>query len=69
MIMLVNALLHKYKKFICINGFLRPGIVHRIDKETSGLLIIAKNNCTSFLSIQFSEHTIKKVFMLSLGYN
>ncbi len=42
---LVNALLHKYKKNLSdINGALRPGIVHRIDKETSGLLVIAKNN-------------------------
>ena len=42
---LVNALLYKYKKNLSnINGMLRPGIVHRIDKETSGLLVIAKNN-------------------------
>ena len=59
---LVNALLHKYKKNLSdINGALRPGIVHRIDKETSGLLVIAKNNLAhSFLSNQFSEHTIKE---------
>ena len=42
---LVNALLFKYKKNLSnINGPLRPGIVHRIDKETSGFLVIAKNN-------------------------
>ena len=42
---LVNALLFKYQKNLSdINGTLRPGIVHRIDKETSGLLVIAKNN-------------------------
>ena len=42
---LVNALIYKYKKNLSdINGLLRPGIVHRIDKETSGLLVIAKNN-------------------------
>ena len=42
---LANALAHKYKKGLSnINGELRPGIVHRIDKETSGLLVIAKNN-------------------------
>ena len=42
---LVNALLFKYRKNLSdINGTLRPGIVHRIDKDTSGLLVIAKNN-------------------------
>ena len=42
---LVNALLFKYKKNLSdISGALRPGIVHRIDKETSGLLVVAKNN-------------------------
>ena len=42
---LVNALIHKYKKKLSnINGYTRPGIVHRIDKETSGLLVVAKNN-------------------------
>ncbi len=40
---LVNALLYKYKKNLSnINGSLRPGIVHRIDKNTSGVLVIAK---------------------------
>ena len=42
---LANALNYKYKNQLSsINGNLRPGIVHRIDKETSGLLVIAKNN-------------------------
>ena len=42
---LANALVYKYKnKLSNINGDLRPGIVHRIDKETSGLLVVAKNN-------------------------
>ena len=42
---LVNYLIYSYKKNLSdINGILRPGIVHRIDKETSGLLVIAKNN-------------------------
>ena len=42
---LVNALIYKYKNNLSdVNGFTRPGIVHRIDKETSGLLVIAKNN-------------------------
>jgi 23S rRNA pseudouridine1911/1915/1917 synthase len=67
---LVNALLYKYKKNLSdINGSLRPGIVHRIDKETSGLLVIAKNNFAhSFLGNQFSEHTIKRKYLcLSWG--
>ena len=42
---LVNGLMYKYKNNLSnISGDLRPGIVHRIDKDTSGLLIIAKNN-------------------------
>ena len=67
---LVNALLFKYKKNLSdINGVLRPGIVHRIDKETSGLLVIAKNNLAhSNLGNQFSKHTImRKYLCLSWG--
>ena len=67
---LVNALLFKYKKNLSdINGTLRPGIVHRIDKETSGLLVIAKNNLAhSNLGSQFSNHTImRKYLCLSWG--
>ena len=46
-----------------INGSLRPGIVHRIDKETSGLLVIAKNNIAhAKLGKQFSDHTIKRKY-------
>jgi 23S rRNA pseudouridine1911/1915/1917 synthase len=67
---LVNALLFKYKKNLSdINGNLRPGIVHRIDKDTSGLLVIAKNNLAhAHLGKQFSDHTIKRKYMcLSWG--
>jgi len=62
---LVNALIFKYKKKLSnINGNLRPGIVHRIDKETSGLLVVAKNNLAhSKLAQQFSEHTIKRRYL------
>ncbi len=62
---LVNALLFKYKKNLSdINGKLRPGIVHRIDKETSGLLVVAKNNLThADLSNQFSKHTIRRKYL------
>ena len=67
---LVNALLYKYKKNLSnLNGTLRPGIVHRIDKETSGLLVVAKNNLAhANLSDQFSKHTIKRKYLcLSWG--
>ena len=62
---LVNALLFKYERNLSdINGKLRPGIVHRIDKDTSGLLVIAKNNLAhSNLGDQFSKHTIKRKYL------
>ena len=62
---LVNILVNKYKKELSnISGELRPGIVHRIDKETSGILVIAKNNFThSNLGEQFSNHTIKRKYL------
>ena len=67
---LVNALLYKYKTNLSdLNGISRPGIVHRIDKETSGLLVVAKNNLAhANLSEQFSNHTIKRKYLcLSWG--
>ena len=62
---LVNALLYKYQKNLSdINGTLRPGIVHRIDKETSGLLVIAKNNSAhADLGDQFTKHTIERKYL------
>ena len=62
---LVNALLYKYDKNLSdLSGTLRPGIVHRIDKETSGLLVIAKNNLAhANLGEQFSRHTITRKYM------
>jgi len=60
---LVNALIYKYKKLSDLNGSTRPGIVHRIDKETSGLLVVAKNNKThADLGKQFSEHSITRTY-------
>ena len=48
-----------------IGDELRPGIVHRIDKDTSGLVVVAKNNFThENLSIQFNKHSIKRVYQL-----
>ena len=62
---LANALAYKYKnKLSNVGGELRPGIVHRIDKDTSGLLVIAKNNLShSKLSKQFSDHSIKRKYL------
>ena len=62
---LVNALVYKYRnKLSDVNGSLRPGIVHRIDKETSGLLVVAKNNLShSNLGKQFSEHSIIRKYL------
>ncbi|WP_435114274.1 RluA family pseudouridine synthase [Candidatus Pelagibacter bacterium nBUS_36] len=62
----VNALMHHNKDSLStIGDELRPGIVHRIDKNTSGLVVIAKNNEThENLSTQFSKHTITRVYQL-----
>ena len=63
---IVNALIH-YNKYnlSTIGDNLRPGIVHRIDKETSGLIVIAKNNEThENLSLQFNKHTIIRIYQL-----
>ena len=61
---IVNALVNYDKKSLStIGDELRPGIVHRIDKNTSGLVVIAKNNYThENLSNQFNKHTIKRVY-------
>jgi len=60
---LVNALLARFKKLSTINP-LRPGIVHRLDKETSGVLVVAKNNNSHLeLSRQFAEHSIKRKYV------
>lgn len=55
---IVNALLYHCKELSDINGYYRPGIVHRIDKDTSGLLVCAKNNLThQYLSMQLQDKT------------
>tara|TARA_E500000331_G_scaffold340941_1_gene372787 strand:+ start:20 stop:1000 length:981 start_codon:yes stop_codon:yes gene_type:complete len=63
---IVNALINYDKNSLSnIGDELRPGIVHRIDKNTSGLVVIAKNNQThENLSNQFSKHSIKRVYQL-----
>ena len=61
---IVNGLLFKYKNNLSsVGGKLRPGIVHRIDKDTSGVIVVAKNDIAHInLSEQFSNHTIKRVY-------
>ena len=63
---IVNALINYDKNSLSnIGDELRPGIVHRIDKNTSGLIVVAKNNEThENLSIQFSKHSITRVYRL-----
>lgn len=62
---LVNALLYHCKnRLSSINGVIRPGIVHRIDKDTSGLLMVAKNDeAHLFLSDQIKEHSFKRQYI------
>lgn len=64
---LVNALLFKLGKLSGINGVLRPGIVHRIDKDTSGLLVVAKNDAAHLsLSKQIEEKTCRRTYLALL---
>src|SRR6266403_5322693 len=60
---LVNALLHRFGKLSGVGGELRPGIVHRLDKATSGLIVVAKNDLTHHkLAVQFSGRRVKKTY-------
>ncbi len=60
---LVNALLAHVQDLRGIGGELRPGIVHRIDKDTSGLLVVAKDDATmNALAAEFKAHTIERVY-------
>lgn len=66
---LVHGLLHHCKELSDVNGYLRPGIVHRIDKDTSGLLVCAKNDESHvFLSEQLADKTcFRKYYALVSG--
>ncbi len=67
---LVNALLFRLDKLSGINGVIRPGIVHRIDKDTSGLLVVAKNDKAHLdLSKQIEEKTCKRTYLALLEGN
>ena len=60
---LVNALLYHCNDLSGINGETRPGIVHRIDKDTSGLLVVCKNDfCHNKMSKQFQDKTVNKIY-------
>ncbi len=60
---LVNGLLHKVKDLSGINGVLRPGIVHRLDKNTSGLMLVAKNDMAHLsLAGQIKDKTCKRKY-------
>ncbi len=62
---LVNALMYHCKDSLSnINGVLRPGIVHRIDKNTTGCLIVCKNDQShNFIADQLSEHSINRIYV------
>ncbi len=61
---LVNALLHHVKDLSGVGGVLRPGIVHRLDKGTSGLMVVAKDDQTHrALSAQFAGRTVEKEYL------
>ena len=61
---LVNALLYHIKDLSGINGQIRPGIVHRLDKDTSGVMVVAKNDTAHrSLAAQIKEHSIKREYI------
>lgn len=61
---LVNALLHHLGSMSVISGIERPGLVHRLDKDTSGLLVVAKNDRTMLqLQRMMNKRTIKKQYL------
>lgn len=65
---LVNGLLYHCDDLSSINGVERPGIVHRIDKDTSGILVVAKNDLAHrFLSEQFKIHSIRREYIALLN--
>ncbi len=67
---LVNALLYNLDNLSGINGVIRPGIVHRIDKDTSGLLVVAKNDAAHIsLSGQIAEKTCRRQYIALLEGN
>lgn len=67
---LVNALMFRLDKLSGINGEIRPGIVHRLDKNTSGVMVVAKNDAAHVsLARQIAERTVKKEYVALLEGN
>jgi len=61
---LVNAVLHRFQQLSSVGGDERPGIVHRLDKDTSGVILIARNDAAHRnLAEQFSSREVKKVYL------
>ena len=61
---LVNAIMYHIKDLSTINGIYRPGIVHRLDKDTTGLLVVAKNDYAhQFLANQLKDHTMSRTYI------
>ena len=61
---LVNALLHHFGSLSLINGDLRPGIVHRLDRDTSGVLLVARTDAAhQDLARQFHDRTVEKIYL------
>lgn len=64
---LVNALLYRYDRLSSVGGAFRPGIVHRLDKDTSGLLMIARNDeVHRNLARQFKARTVRRVYLAAV---
>jgi 23S rRNA pseudouridine1911/1915/1917 synthase len=60
---LVNALLHHCGRLASVGGVLRPGIVHRLDRGTSGVLVVAKTDLAhAGLALQFADHSVERVY-------
>ena len=60
---MVNGLMYHLKNLSTINGIMRPGIVHRLDKNTSGLMLVAKNDKShNYLADCLKEHSIKRIY-------
>src|ERR1017187_7369547 len=61
---LVNALLHRFGALSAVGGEMRPGIVHRLDRYTSGVILVAKNDAAHRkLAVQFSSRRVEKVYL------
>ena len=61
---LVNGLIYHFDQLSSVSGSLRPGIVHRLDKDTSGVMVVAKNDAAhGNIALQFSERTVEKTYL------